>query len=324
GGITPNPQYEHLIQALPIIKQNKIDFLLAVGGGSVIDGTKFIAAAAEYDGDLWDIMTIVPCPITKAISFGSVLTIPATGSEMNSGAVITKAVSADKLAFEHKLVYPKFSILDPTVTYSMPLKQVSNGIVDTFVHVTEQYLTYPVKASIQDRMAEGILLTLIEEGPKVFQNLNDYDIRANLMWSATCALNDWIGVGVPHDWATHRLGHEITALYGLDHGETLAIILPNLLQVRRKQKKEKLLQYAKRVWNISDGSDDAKIDMAIAKTREFFEKVGIKTKLSDYNIDSSCVPKLVDQLRRHNLVKLGEYKDLDLTQSELIYKACCI
>jgi NADP-dependent alcohol dehydrogenase len=226
------------------------------------------------------------------------------------------------LASGHDLLYPQFSILDPTTTFSLPLKQTANGIVDTFVHVAEQYLTYPVNAAIQDRFAEGILLTLIEEAPKVFANQHNYNTRANLMWCSTCALNDFIGIGVPNDWATHRLGHEITARFGLDHGETLAIILPSLLNVNRRQKHEKLLQYAKRVWNITHGSDDEKIDQAIQKTRAFFVSVGIKTRLSDYNIDASQIHLLIEQLRRHNMTALGEHKNIDLKQSELIYRAC--
>lgn len=322
GGISPNPKYEQLLEALPIIKQNKIDFLLAVGGGSVIDGTKFIAAAANFKGDTWEIVKNNPSPIDSALPFGCVLTLPATGSEMNCGSVISKTNSPDKLGFGHDLLYPQFSILDPTVTFSLPHKQTANGIIDTFIHVTEQYLTYSVNASIQDRVAEGILLTLIEEAPKVFADPNNYDARANLMWCATCALNNFIGVGVPNDWATHRLGHEITARFGLDHGETLAIILPNLLNIKREQKREKLLQYAKRIWNITNGSDNEKIDQAIKKTREFFESTGVKTRLSDYNIDAHLIPELIEQLKRHNLTALGEHQDIDLKQSELIYREC--
>lgn len=322
GGISPNPKYEQLLQALPIIKQNKIDFLLAVGGGSVVDGTKFIAAAANFKGDAWKIMENDPAPINTAIPFGCVLTLPATGSEMNCGMVISKTNSPDKLNSGHDLLYPQFSILDPTTTFSLPTKQIANGIVDTFVHVTEQYLTYPINAAIQDRFAEGILLTLIEEAPKVFAEPHNYNTRANLMWCSTCALNDLIGLGAPSDWATHLLGHEITARFGLDHGETLAIILPSLLDIKRKQKHEKLLQYGKRVWNIVHGSDNEKIDQTIQKTRDFFEKVGVKTRLSDYNIDANLIPELIEQLQRHRRTALGEHKDIDLKHSELIYRGC--
>lgn len=322
GGISPNPKFEQLLAAIPIIKKNKIDFLLAVGGGSVIDGTKFIAAAAKYKGDPWDIVKKDPSPIDSALPIGCVLTLPAAGSEMNCGMVISKTDSPDKIASGNDLLYPQFAILDPTTSFSLPTKQTANGIIDTFVHVAEQYLTYPVGAHLQDRLAEGILLTLIEEAPKVLAHPKDYNTRANLMWCATWGLNDFIGLGVPNDWATHRLGHEITARFGLDHAESLAIVQPSLLNVKRKQKKEKLLQYGKQIWNITKGSDKEKIDKAIAKTRAFFESLGAKTKLSAYRIPKNQVPELIKQLKRHGLTALGEHGDIDLKQSARIYRGC--
>ena len=322
GGIDPNPKYEQLLTALPIIKQQQIDFLLAVGGGSVIDGTKFIAAAVNFPGDYWEIVSNDPSPIDTAMPFGCVLTLPATGSEMNCGAVVSRTNSPDKLAFGHDLLYPQFAILDPTTTFSLPPQQLANGIVDAFVHVLEQYLTYPVNAALQDRIAEGILLTLIEIAPQVFTDPTNYDTRANLMWCATCALNDLIGLGVPSDWAAHRLGHELTARFKLDHGVTLAIITPSLLKVKCEQKRSKLLQYAERVWQITHGSTEEKIAQAITKTREFFASTGIKTRMSDYGITADTIPELVEQLKQHNLTALGEHQDIDLTQSELIYREC--
>lgn len=322
GNIEPNPKFEQLLTAVPLIKKHKIDFLLAVGGGSVIDGTKFIAAAAKFKGDPWQIVACDPSPINTAIPFGTVLTLPASGSEMNCGSVISKTNSPDKLAFGHDLLYPKFSILDPTTTFTLPPKQTANGIIDTFIHVTEQYLTYPVGAHLQDRLAESILLTLIEQAPKVFADPKNYEIRANLMWCSTWALNDFIGVGVPNDWATHRLGHEITSRFGLDHGEALAIVLPSLLNIKRKQKREKLLQYGKRIWQITKGSEKQKIDKAIAKTRWFFESLGTKTTLSAYGIDQNQIPKLIQQLKNHKFTALGEHGDINLKQSELIYRGC--
>ena len=330
NGIVPNPKFEQLLEAIPLIKKNNIDFLLAVGGGSVIDGTKFIAAAAPFKGNPWDIVRKTPSdtssfnmsPIDTAIPLGCVLTLPATGSEMNAGAVVSKTNSPDKFGFGHDLLYPQFSILDPTTTFTLPPKQTANGIVDTFVHVTEQYLTYPVNGQLQDRFAESILLTLIEEAPKVFADPNNYDTRANLMWSATWGLNGFIGLGVPGDWAVHILGHEITARFGLDHGETMAIVLPSLLSVKRKQKREKILQYCQRVWSITQGSDDARIDHAIERTRTFFESLGVKTKLSAYGISTDAVSALTEQLKQHNFVVLGEHGDIDLKQSELIYRGC--
>ena len=317
GGIEPNPTYETLMKAVEKIRLEKFDFLLAVGGGSVIDGTKFIAAAVNFAGDPWDILT-KRAPITTALPFGSVLTLPATGSEMNNGSVITHKATQTKLPFMHPLVFPKFSILDPTTTFSLPAGQVANGVVDAFVHTVEQYLTYPVDAKVQDRFAEGLLLTLIEDGPQALSDPENEAVRANMMWSATLALNGLIGAGVPQDWATHMIGHEITALYGLDHAQTLAIVLPSVLQSQKEQKKEKLLQYAERVWGISTGSEDTRIDKAIRKTREFFEQMGIKTRLYDYGLDATIVPKLVDQLEQHGMIKLGERRTVTLEVSRQI------
>ena len=317
SGIEPNPTYETLMEAVRVVREQRIDFLLAVGGGSVIDGTKFIAAAAPFTGEPWDILA-KRAPITQAIPLGTVLTLPATGSEMNSGAVVTRRATQDKLAFMHPLVYPRFSVLDPTVTLTLPPRQVGNGVVDAFTHIMEQYLTYPVNAPVQDRFAEGLLLTLIEEGPKALATPEDVAVRANVMWCATLALNGLIGAGVPGDWATHMIGHEITALHGLDHAQTLAIILPAMMNVKRDRKRAKLLQYAARVWEINSGSEDERIDAAIERTRAFFESLGVRTYLRDYGIGAEAVPALLAQLERHQLTALGEHQDIDLATSRRI------
>ncbi|MHB1657123.1 MAG: iron-containing alcohol dehydrogenase [Burkholderiales bacterium] len=322
GGIEPNPDYETLMEAVAQVRRENLDFLIAVGGGSVIDGTKFVAAAAPYIGDPWDILLTGGQRISQAIPFGCVLTLPATGSEMNRHSVITRKSLQAKLAFSHDLVYPHFSILDPVKTFTLPPRQIANGVVDAFVHVIEQYLTYPSNAPVQDRFAEGLLLTLIEIGPQALQNPQDYDLRANLMWTATMALNGLIGVGVPQDWATHMLGHELTALYGLDHAQTLAIVLPAMLDQRRDSKRAKLLQFADRVWGIRTGNDDERIDAAIDSTRAFFESLNVKTRLSDYEIAADAVEKIVAQLESHGMTQLGERKDVDLTMSRRILEAC--
>lgn len=314
-GIEPNPTYETLMKAVAQVCEQNIDFLLAVGGGSVIDGTKFVAAAAVFEGEPWDILTSWGAKVTQAMPFGSVLTLPATGSEMNNGSVVTRKSLQAKLPFRNDLVYPQFSILDPTKTFTLPERQVANGVVDAFVHITEQYLTYPVNAVVQDRFAEGLLQTLIELGPQVLVQPEDYDIRANLMWVATMALNGTIGVGVPHDWATHMIGHELTALYDIDHARTLAIVLPALLQCTKETKRAKLLQYADRVWHINTGTDDQRIDAAIAKTKEFFEAMGIATHLSAYDLDASHVDTVVKQLELHGMVALGEHGNIDPAMS---------
>jgi NADP-dependent alcohol dehydrogenase len=317
GGIEPNPRYETLMKAVQFVRQNNVDFILAVGGGSVIDGTKFIVAAVNFDGEPWDFV-LDQSLIKTALPFATVLTLPAAGSEMNCNAVVSRG--EDKLAFRNSLLYPKFSILDPETTYTLPNRQTSNGIIDTFVHVMEQYLTYPVNSPLQARWSEGILLTLIEEGSKALRDPHNYDVRANIMWCSTMALNGLLCCGVPDDWSTHRLGHQLTALHGLDHGQTLAILLPSVMYVKRDKKREKLLQYAERVWNIDTGSDEQKISQAIKKTREFFETLGVKTHLKDYNISEEFIPKALALLKKHGFTAMGEHQDITLRGSEVIYK----
>lgn len=317
SGIEPNPHYETLMRATALAKEKNVDFLLAVGGGSVIDGTKLIAAAIPFAGEPWDILA-KNAPVSKATPLGCVLTLPATGTESNGNSVITKAATHEKLAFGSPLVYPQFAILDPTTTYTLPPRQITNGVVDAFVHIMEQYLTYPVNAKVQDRMAEGLLLTLIEEGPKALQNPKDYGVRANIMWAATMALNGLIGVGVPQDWATHMIGHELTAMHGLDHAQTLAVVLPAVMQHQCKQKRDKLIQYGRRVWNLQQVDDEKVIDGAIQATREFFEKMGNPTTLSGYGVNRESIPKLVAMLEKHNLLALGEHQDIKLEDSRKI------
>nr|AGS53774.1 putative oxidoreductase YqhD [uncultured bacterium contig00176] len=309
-GVEPNPVYETLMKAVDLARKEKIDFLLAVGGGSVVDGTKLIAAAIPFEGDPWEIVQRKAKP-TKAVPFGCVLTLPATGTEMNCNAVITRQETKEKLSFINPIVYPRFSVLDPEHTFSLPPKQVANGIVDAFVHVTEQYLTFPAQASIQDRFSESILCTLIEEGPKTLASPTDYDSRANLVWAATMALNGLIACGVPQDWSTHTIGHELTAFFGLDHAQTLAIVLPNLLWVQRDSKRQKLIQYARRVWNI-DGGDEAKvIEGAIGKTRKFFESLGLPTRLSELGINEDITETIVSRFHARKALPMGESNDLD-------------
>jgi NADP-dependent alcohol dehydrogenase len=310
-GIEPNPSFETCIKAVEMIREQGFDFLLAVGGGSVIDATKFIAAAVPFEGDAWDIMLKRGRNAQSALPFGVVLTLPATGSEMNSGGVITRKDIGAKLPFGNSLLYPKFSILDPTKTYTLPAKQLANGVVDAFVHTVEQYLTYPANAPVQDRFAEGLLQTLVEVGPKIMAATEpNYDDRANLMWTATLALNGLIGTGVPQDWSTHMIGHELTAKYDIDHARTLAIVLPAMLHERRVQKREKLLQYGQRVWGIQSGSDDERITAAIESTRNFFESLGIPTRLSAYGVGADAIDFLIEQLQVHGMTKLGEHGDI--------------
>ncbi len=310
GGIEPNPQYNTLVKAVEVAKENDVDFILAIGGGSVIDGTKFIAACLEAKVDDYkDLLKygMMPVPfdvLPKPMPFGAILTLAATGSEMNTGAVIS--VGHDKYPFMCANNYPAFSLLDPTITYTVPSKQVANGIIDAFVHTVEQYITFPAEGRIQDRWAEGILSTLVEVGETCINDTENYDARANHMWAATMALNGIIAVGVPQDWATHMIGHELTGLFGIDHGQTLAIVYPGVLEYLKEEKKAKLVQYAERVWDIREGSDDEKADLAIAKTKEFFTSLGVSIKLSDYGVKEEQIADVVKQLTAHGMMQLSE------------------
>lgn len=317
GGVEPNPSYETLMQAVALGREQQIDFILAVGGGSVIDGAKFIAAALHFSGDPWDIL-VAKAKFTQVIPIGAVLTLPATGSESNGNSVVTKQATAQKRSFSSTLVQPQFAVLDPEFTYSLPKRQISNGIVDAFVHVMEQYLTYPVHAEIQDRFAESILQTLLDVGPKALKQPEDYQHRANLMWAASMALNGLIGAGVPQDWSTHMIGHELTALYGLDHAQTLAIVLPALMFVQRHQKHAKLVQLGRRVFAIHDQNEDVVIDQTIKAVQDFFETVGVKTRLSDYQQDGQVVQSVVNNLELNGMTALGEHNDIDLKKAAAI------
>jgi len=312
GGIEANPHFETLMKAVEIIKEQNIDFILAVGGGSVIDGVKFISAAVHFDGNPIDILQKHILIKENVVPFGTILTLPATGSEMNSGSVVTIASTQEKLAFGGSALFPQFSICDPTVIQSLPKRQLQNGVVDAYTHVMEQYLTYPHEGYLQDRIAEGILQTLIEVGPKVVETPEDYALASNFMWSCTMALNGLIQKGVPNDWATHMIGHELTALYGIDHARTLAIIGPNLYRVMFETKKEKLAQYGKRIFNLS-GTEDEIATQAIEKTVAFFHTMGMKTLLSENaeNFEKTA-DFIVDRFEKRGWKALGEKQNITL------------
>ena len=310
GGIEPNPHFETLMKAVELVKQEKISYLLAVGGGSVVDGTKFIAGAAFYDDDPVEMLYTRATKVTKALPIGCVLTLPATGSEMNGNAVITRWETKDKMGMFSELMRPTFSILDPETTYTLPARQTGNGVVDAIVHIVEQYMTYPVNAKVQDYYAESLLKVLMEEGPKALKDPTNYDVRANIMWAATQALNGTLSLGVPGDWSIHAIGHQITALYGLDHAQTLAIVLPAVWSYKKAQKKEKLLQYAHHVLGLTEQDDNMCATKAIEKTREFFEQMGVATRLSAYGLGEESIPAIVKKLRQHGRLKLGEHGDI--------------
>ncbi|WP_372937936.1 iron-containing alcohol dehydrogenase [Seonamhaeicola sp.] len=321
GGIPANPEYATLLEALKVIKDKNITYLLAVGGGSVIDGTKFLSAAAVYNGDTpWDILA-KNIRTEKGMPFGTVLTLPATGSEMNSGAVISRAETKEKLAMGGPGLFPEFSILDPQVISSIPQRQLANGLTDAFTHVLEQYMTYPIGALLQDRFAESILQTLIEVAPTVLKDPTNYNAASNFMWSCTMALNGLIQKGVPTDWAIHAMGHELTALFGIDHARTLAVIAPSHYKYNFEAKKEKLAQYAERVWNVTEGSTDDKAYAAIEKTEAFFQELGINTKLSDYTKNyEGTAEKIAKRFTDRGWTGLGEHQSLSPEKVESIVK----
>jgi NADP-dependent alcohol dehydrogenase len=319
-GVEANPDYETLMKAVEVARQQKVDWILAAGGGSVLDGAKFVAAAVFLPGREWAVVERA-VSIERALPIATVLTLPATGSEANCAAVISWRARGLKLAFIDPAVFPRVSVLDPETTFSLPERQIANGVADAFTHVIEQYLTYPADAPLQDRFAEGILLTLLEEGPKTLANPRDYTARAIFMWAATWALNTAIAAGAPGDWSTHMIGHELTALHGIDHARTLAIVLPSLLHERREAKREKLLQYGERVWGIRAGSEEARIDAAIERTRGFYESLGIKTRLADYGVEAEVAREVTERFRSRGTTCLGERDGVTLDAVERILLA---
>ncbi|HEX7450739.1 MAG TPA: iron-containing alcohol dehydrogenase, partial [Polyangiaceae bacterium] len=306
-GVLPNPHLASLLPALELVTAESLDFVLAVGGGSVIDGAKLIAAAARTKGEPWNLLA-KGARVTAALPLGVVLTMPGTGSESNGAAAISNRETGQKLVFVSPLCFPRFAVLDPELTFTLPERQVSNGIADAFVHVLEQYLTYPAGGVLSDRLAEAILLTLKEQGPLALSDPKNYEVRANLMWAANLALNGLIAQGVPQDWTTHHIGHELTALFGIDHARSLAVVLPALLEARRQQKSEKLLQFGWRVFGVDS------VDETIAKTVAFFEALGIPTRLSAYGVGEEAVPQVVAKLKANRRLRMGER--LDITPDE--------
>lgn len=316
-GIEANPTIETLRKAIALGKEKQIDFLLAVGGGSVLDGTKLISSGLLYDGDAWDLVKKGYYP--ESVPMGTVLTLPATGSEMNSGAVISRIETHEKYPFYSN--YPVFSILDPKVTFTLPDFQIACGIADTFVHVMEQYMTSPGQSRLMDRWAESILASLIEIAPKIKENKTNYDLMADFMLCATMALNGFISMGVNNDWATHMIGHELTALHGLTHGATLVIVLPGTLRVLAAKKQGKLLQYGERIWGITSGTTEERVALAIKKTEDFFRSLGLHTRLSEENIGDTTIDEITRRFTERN-VAFGEDRDVTAQVAREILISC--
>lgn len=308
-GIEPNPEYNTCMKAVEVVKQENITFLLAVGGGSVVDAAKFISAAVYFGGEPWDILRKGET-IQKTMPLGAVITLAATGSEMNERAVVSRKETNEKLGFASPLVYPQFAVLDPEVTYSLPLRQVANGVVDSFMHVIEQYLTYPVNAKVQDYFAESLMKIIVEEGRKVLKNPNDYDIRANLMWAASNALNGWIGQGVPQDWSSHRIGYALTVKYGMDHAQTLAILLPGVMTYMCKEKQAKIIRLGEVVFGVTGDDAEQKLQSSIAACESFFQEMGLYTRLTPYGTTEADLDELVELVKSMNW-HLGEHGNID-------------
>jgi len=316
GGIEPNPLHEMCMKALAVVKDKGIKFLLAVGGGSVLDAAKYVAAAAVFPGvDPWDILRTNGSTVTGALPVGAVLTLPATGSESNGNAVISRKSSSEKLHFASDHVYPVFSVMDPETTFSLPAKQVRNGIVDAFVHVCEQYMTLPAQSLLQDRLAESVLQTLVDVGPRTLESPRDYASRADFMWSATIALNNLLSCGVPGDWATHMIGHELTAFYGIDHAESLAVVMPGVWTYKLAAKSAKLAQYGRRIWNVGDAK------AAVDKTEAFFHSLNMPTRLKAFGIDAEDAARKVGERFASRKSAFGEQGDITADAAAKILRA---
>ena len=314
SGVGANPTIEVLDQAVKICKEQDIDFVLGVGGGSVIDGVKYIAASAVYDGEGWDIPT-GKHTITSALPIGAVLTLPATGSESNQNSVVSKEATKQKLPFASPEVLPKFAIMDPDVMKTLPQRQLVNGLVDAWVHTCEQYLTFPEGALVQEGYAEALLKTLKTLGDN-FENQDDA-WRANLMWAANQALNGLIGSGVSQDWEHHIIGHELTAAYGVDHARSLAIVQPSLLRNQFAVKKAKLEQMGKNVFGLEQTDDLA--EQTIQAIEAFYHSLEVATQLTEHGDDkAAAIDNIIGKLEAHGMVALGENQAITLKESREI------
>ncbi len=310
-GVQPNPDVSDVATVLEKIRAERADFLIAAGGGSVVDATKAAAGLARTDGDAWSVLS-KGARFNAALPVGAVMTAPGTGSEVNASATISNRASSQKLVFTNPLCFPAFAVIDPEKTFTLSKTQSANGIVDAFVHVLEQYLTFPVGAVLTDRLAEAVLLTLVEEGPRALELPTDYDVRANIAWAASVALGGLLAAGVPQDWTTHHLGHELTALYGLDHARSLAVVLPAVLRARRRQKAQKLLQYGARVFGVTADSEEERVEAAIARTEALFTALGVPTRLGAYGLGGEIVAPVMANLKASRRLRLGEKLDVTL------------
>jgi NADP-dependent alcohol dehydrogenase len=308
GGVEVNPVYETLQRASLTGRNAKVDFVLGVGGGSVIDASKFLAAMiASGEDDPWDRLVASGEGI-EPLPNGAVLTLPATGSESNPTSVISHHGRRLKLPVAMQSMRPRFAIMDPTTMLSLSRRQLENGVVDSFIHTLEQYLTLPVNAPVQFGYSETLLEVLLHWGPILVEQRSE-EACENVMWAANQALNGLIGAGVPQDWSTHYIGHAITALHGIDHARTLTMIMPTLLRYKKPQKLAMLARYGRRVWKIDDADDARVADLAIAKTEDFMRQMGCPVRISDAGIAIDG-DELVAHLEQAKHTRLGESGDI--------------
>lgn len=319
SGVTPNPDFDFALDVVQKVKDHKITFILAVGGGSVIDCAKFIAIATKYAGKPNELLNENEAETVDPMPFATISTLPATGSEMNSGSVMS--YKGSKVGIFNSKNYPVFSILDPSLTLSLPKHYIGNGVVDAYVHVLEQYLTYPQSAPLQDRFSESILKTLIEVGPKTYNDPQNLDHRASMFWCTSMALNNLIGVGVESDWSTHALGHQLTSIYGIDHARTLALVWSKNMRLRKENKMEKMLQYGQRVFDIHDSDPEVAFERTLKATDDFFESLGVPTSFSSYpEVGTDLAFKMMSRLKALKMNTLGEKNDLNIMKIMQIFK----
>lgn len=320
-GIEPNPRLATVKKGIEIARANRVDLILAVGGGSVIDAAKAIAVGVPYEGDVWD-FCMRKAVIREALPLGTVLTLAATGSEMNGNSVITNWETQQKRSFGCAHAYPKFSILDPSLTFSVPHNQTVNGSVDIMSHVFEQYFSLTENTPLQERFCESILQTVIENVPIALAEPDHYDARANLMWAGTMALNGVISVGVAQDWASHAIEHEISAIYDIPHGAGLAIVFPNWMKYVHRQRLDRFVQFATRVWGIDPAGKSAE-ETALAgidATRSFFTRIGAPASLADFQIGSDRLDRMADEAVRFG--PIGSFRKLNREDVRAILEMC--
>ena len=324
GGVQPNPVDTKVYEGIEFCRREQADMLLPVGGGSVIDTAKAIAAGVLYEGDFWDFY-IGKAKVTKALKVAVVLTIPAAGSEGSGNTVITKLDGLQKLSLRvPEVLRPVFSIMNPELTYTLPPFQTACGVADMMAHIMERYFTNTQEVEIGDRLCEGTLMAIINEAPKVMRNPEDYGARANLMWAGMIAHNGTCGVGCEEDWASHFLEHEISAIYGVTHGAGLSVIFPAWMTWMVEHNVGKIAQYAVRVWGVPESEDKKAVALeGIGKLKAFFNSLGLPVTFKELGVENPDIDRLADSLHRNKGELVGNYVKLTKQDSKEIYRLAC-